>query len=94
VRGVERLAQLFELEVMATWPANKPSFDWTGDPEKLPHLDSIVGSAVTVVLELHRKGGGDGGSITREISSKRVRMIQNHAGGTTAHTCRSSRASR
>jgi len=64
VRGVERVGQLFEIEVVATWPFNQESFDWTGDPEKLPHLDAMVGSPVSVLIELHRRGEGPQGTIT------------------------------
>lgn len=52
VRGRERLGELFELEVVLVWPSNAPSFEWTDDPEKLPHLDAIVGAGVTVLYEL------------------------------------------
>jgi type VI secretion system secreted protein VgrG len=64
VRGAERLGTLSEVEVVATWPADQDTFAWTGDPEKLPHLDAIVGSAVSIVFELHAKAGGERAAVT------------------------------
>ena len=58
VRGVERLAALFELEVVVIWPLSAKALGAT-DAASMPHLDDVAGAPVSVHLEhrSHALGG-------------------------------------